>query len=372
MALGAFALFSLAGAVLGNVVLVSAGDIRLPALWPLSGVLVGTLLLVPARRWASLVLTACAAMLIADAAAGQPLLPSAAFACVFGAESVAAAWVLRRSVPRFSLTHFSHLWTLVWVAALAPMAGGLAIAGLLSLEGGAAFAIWRAWWLKDALGMLLFAPIAVAAITDPRSIVSATSRGKTLELAAVLVAGSIMSALVFGGLAHPLIRVPAYLLPFFLWSVFRFTIAGSAATIGVMVFIGLWNTSQGRGPFVLPGATLEEWVLRSQGTIGIAAASLLLMAAAVAERRRVAGENERLIAELQAALAEIKTLRGFIPICAWCHKVRDDTGFWQQIEHYLDSNTDATISHGICPSCSERAHREIQAQRWNVESDSTG
>ena len=57
----------------------------------------------------------------------------------------------------------------------------------------------------------------------------------------------------------------------------------------------------------------------------------------VAERTRVAQENTVLVAESQQALAEVKALRGFIPICAWCHKVRDDAGFWQQIEMYLDA-----------------------------------
>jgi hypothetical protein len=40
-----------------------------------------------------------------------------------------------------------------------------------------------------------------------------------------------------------------------------------------------------------------------------------------------------------------------IPICAWCHKIRNDAGFWQGIESYLQAHTDATFSHGICPDC---------------------
>ena len=79
----------------------------------------------------------------------------------------------------------------------------------------------------------------------------------------------------------------------------------------------------------------------------------------VAERKRLAQEDAALVAELQQALAEIKTLRGFIPICAWCHKVRDDSGFWQQIEVYLDARTDATFSHSICPTCAAEAREEL-------------
>jgi DNA-binding response OmpR family regulator len=71
-------------------------------------------------------------------------------------------------------------------------------------------------------------------------------------------------------------------------------------------------------------------------------------------------EQERLISELQEALAEIKTLRGFIPICAWCRKVHDDEGYWQQLEAYISKHTDAVFSHGICPECAEKYRGEIE------------
>lgn len=64
-----------------------------------------------------------------------------------------------------------------------------------------------------------------------------------------------------------------------------------------------------------------------------------------------AREREELIDELGKALLEIKTLRGFIPICANCKKIRDDKGFWNEIELYVQQNTEAQFSHGICPEC---------------------
>ena len=71
------------------------------------------------------------------------------------------------------------------------------------------------------------------------------------------------------------------------------------------------------------------------------------------ERSKVEAERERLIAELQAALADVKTLSGIIPICAGCKKIRDDQGFWSQVESYLSSHTLARFSHGLCPDCLE-------------------
>jgi len=57
------------------------------------------------------------------------------------------------------------------------------------------------------------------------------------------------------------------------------------------------------------------------------------------------------IAELQAAMAQIKTLQGILPICMYCKKIRDDKQYWQQVESYVSTRTEAQFSHGICPDC---------------------
>lgn len=75
----------------------------------------------------------------------------------------------------------------------------------------------------------------------------------------------------------------------------------------------------------------------------------------ITERRLVELERERLITQLQEALAEIKALRGLIPICAWCKRIRDDQGYWQQIEEYLLARSDVEFTHCICPECLAQA-----------------
>jgi CheY-like chemotaxis protein len=70
-------------------------------------------------------------------------------------------------------------------------------------------------------------------------------------------------------------------------------------------------------------------------------------------------QQQNLIAELEAALAEIKTLKGCIPICASCKKIRDDEGYWNQLESYISKHTDAVFTHGICPTCLEQARAEM-------------
>ena len=63
--------------------------------------------------------------------------------------------------------------------------------------------------------------------------------------------------------------------------------------------------------------------------------------------------------ELKNTLAEVKTLKGFIPICASCKKIRDDEGFWGQVESYITQHTDAQFSHGICPDCEWRLYPDL-------------
>jgi hypothetical protein len=68
---------------------------------------------------------------------------------------------------------------------------------------------------------------------------------------------------------------------------------------------------------------------------------------------------ERVEWELRDTLAHIKVLRGMLPICASCKKVRDDQGYWQQLESYVADHSDAEFSHGICPECAERLYPEV-------------
>jgi hypothetical protein len=79
----------------------------------------------------------------------------------------------------------------------------------------------------------------------------------------------------------------------------------------------------------------------------------------ITARKKLEVEREKLITELQAALAEVKTLSGLIPICAWCKNVRTDQGFWQTVEQYVRSNSEATFSHGMCPDCAKKFKADI-------------
>ena len=76
----------------------------------------------------------------------------------------------------------------------------------------------------------------------------------------------------------------------------------------------------------------------------------------ITERKRAEEERERLIRELQEAMAEIKVLDGLLPICATCKKIRDDKGYWKQLEDYISDHSKATFTHGICADCARKIH----------------
>lgn len=90
----------------------------------------------------------------------------------------------------------------------------------------------------------------------------------------------------------------------------------------------------------------------------IGAANALLQEE-INERKALEEEREHLISELQEALAQVKTLSGFLPICAACKKIRDDQGYWNQIEEYIKNHSDVQFSHGICPDCAENLYGDL-------------
>jgi len=81
------------------------------------------------------------------------------------------------------------------------------------------------------------------------------------------------------------------------------------------------------------------------------------------ERKKLEIEREKMIDELQDALAKIKTLRGLLPICSFCKKIRDDGGYWRQIEVYMKEHSDANFSHSICPECAKKYYPHLYKEK---------
>ena len=85
------------------------------------------------------------------------------------------------------------------------------------------------------------------------------------------------------------------------------------------------------------------------------------LVAGVTGRLKLAFQRKQALREnLDLTLKNVKELEGLLPVCAWCKKVRDDEGYWQELEAYLQPRTKTAISHGICPECAARLRAETQ------------
>lgn len=120
-------------------------------------------------------------------------------------------------------------------------------------------------------------------------------------------------------------------------------------TVGEAVIEANLLTSNGEEiPYMLTGYQLIQDRKRYVVGVGLN----------ISDRIHAEKEQKQLIAQLQKALSQVKQLSGFLPICASCKKIRDDEGYWNQIESYLTQHSDVFFSHGLCPECAERLYPE--------------
>jgi hypothetical protein len=80
----------------------------------------------------------------------------------------------------------------------------------------------------------------------------------------------------------------------------------------------------------------------------------------ITDRKRMEEDQERLIQELQQALSEVKKLSVLLPICSSCKKIRDDRGYWNQIEFYIREHSEAEFSHSLCPECHDKLYPDLK------------
>ncbi len=351
----AFLVVVLTGAEIARAQALSAGSLLMPSLWAPAGALLATLFISHGRR----IPLAMAGGALATAGLlmwrlDWPLSVAAGVGVIQVAECWAIAWIAKRLANgRFSLHETRDAGILIGTIAAVSLVGALTVG--LWIGGIAPDApvrdAWIAWWLADGTGLLLAGPFLIALASSEKPLVSAPLLGRTIEIGVLAVMAVVSGYGVFAGFFPPAMRTPSFCLPVFLWASFRFGAGGTSAVMLVVASMGVLFTLQGHGPFAMPDATPVSWLQRTQVTSSMAVISFMLLGSVVAERRRVLIERAELVTKLQAALAELNVLQGMIPICAWCHKIRDDEGDWHKLEAYMEANSAATFSHGICPSC---------------------
>ena len=153
---------------------------------------------------------------------------------------------------------------------------------------------------------------------------------------------SFDSWFVYGIQSYPLAYLP---FPFLFWGALRFGQRGATTGTLLVSALAIYSLLHRRGPFVADREVNSLMLIGSY--IGTLAITNLLLAAASAARRKA--ERARAQSESQA-----RTLFGLIPICGWCKNIRTDKDYWQSVEQYVSTHTNATLTHGICPSCAEK------------------
>jgi hypothetical protein len=89
-----------------------------------------------------------------------------------------------------------------------------------------------------------------------------------------------------------------------------------------------------------------------------------LMTVIILSKLKAAHERQAtLVSELREALDNVRVLKGLIPICAWCKKIRDDEGYWKNVETYFSEHSDASFTHGMCPQCKAKMQEEIRSKK---------
>jgi len=343
----------LAGAEIGHLLSLQVEGQSFATCWPPAGLLLAALILSPYRMWPICLAAACVANLVSDVLIHDKTVQvSLGFCLANCGEACIGAWALRHVIGfQGTLARATDvLWFAGVTCLLSSTIGASVGAGVVTLAYNADYwHSWLTWWSTDAVSVLVVTPVVLACTT--KDAFTGMNGRRVVEAITLFASMAILTEAVYGEFLPRPLMVPIFVLPFLLWAAFRFGPAGAATAILVVASIGLWNNSHGKGPYAALATEPTQAVIRGQATLSVLSLVVLSLAALVAERQEAERQKNQVIDKLEQALGEIKTLRGLIPLCAWCKKIRDDAGTWKRLEDYLLAHTDAQLSHGICPDC---------------------
>jgi signal transduction histidine kinase len=257
--------------------------------WPASGIALAAILLAGNR----VLLAIAAGAFTANLIAGAPILSSLGVAAGNTTAAFIGATILRR-VPGFdtSLQRVRDVVALILVALGSTLVSATAGVGVLYISGIVETPevrdAWRAWWVGDSIGDLVFAPLILVWSRSP----DVRVRARNLEAAILGFVMVIVSLAVFAPpeFAANVLRGREYMVfPVLMWAAIRFGIRGSVTASVAVMIVAVIQTATGHGPFA-GGAELSDSLLELQVFMGISGATFLLLGASVSERSRAAAE----------------------------------------------------------------------------------
>lgn len=257
--------------------------------WPASGIALAALIIFGVRLWPGIFVGA----FTANSLVGAPILVAIGIGTGNTLSAIVGAYLLRR-IPGFhpSLTRVRDTLGLIVGAALLStlVSATIGVASLVlgnRIPDGSGLETWRAWWLGDAIGDLLVAPMLLVSATRARF----PSGRRLVEAVALATTTLAVGLVVFYG-SREYGALTAYLIfPVGIWAALRFGPRGAAATILASSVGAVWATTLGQGPFVRE--QLVESLFALQFFTSVVAITLLVLAAAIAERRTAEAEARR-------------------------------------------------------------------------------
>jgi signal transduction histidine kinase len=295
--------------------------------WPPTGISLAALALFGYRLWPGIALGA----FLVNATAGAPLLTACGMAAGNTLEAVLGTYLLRRFAG--SRGSFDRIQGVVGFVALVAGLSTMVSAtiGVTSgwlggvIPSAALGKAWLSWWLGDAMGDLILAPVLFVWAERPRI---ALSPWRFAEAGVLLAALVMVSLLVFGALftsQQAIFLQPYILFPFLIWAALRFGQHGTVTATFVVASMAIWRTAAGFGPFAR--GTVNESLLLLQAFMGIVAVTMLVFAAGITERRR-AQIRVRVNYSVTRVLADASSLGEVIPgiLAAMCESLESDCG----------------------------------------------
>jgi len=208
------------------------------------------------------------------------------------------------------------------------------------------------WWISDVAGILMLTPLILSFGKDFNFKWNVKLVIECLFSLFLMIIGSII--LVGGLYPFNIDRIYIYLMiPFLLWSVTRFPPRITFTQIFLIGIIAVFGVFYGKSPFFMHSNYLS--FVQIQIYIVVIASMNLILMSSILQRKNMMIQLEQYSVQLQEKVekadTQIKVLSGLLPICAQCKKIRDPSGIWHSIESYLDTHSEAKLTHGFCPEC---------------------